>query len=99
MTREGVRPRELRWDQGMRGQEYGNSGDRMGYRGDRMGNRGDRFRESNDQVRGLNTIKVIFPKFKGIGDPDVFLEWKIQSEQIFLTNNISKTFKALYALT
>ena len=42
VPREGFRPRELRWAQGMEGQEYGNRGDRMGNRGDRMGYRGDR---------------------------------------------------------
>ncbi|KAH0667840.1 hypothetical protein KY285_029046 [Solanum tuberosum] len=72
----------------------------MGHRGDRIGNRGNRFRERNDhQDRGLNTIKVTLPRFKGSSDPDEFLEWKIQSERIFLTNNISETLKVKYALT
>ncbi|KAK6780099.1 hypothetical protein RDI58_022283 [Solanum bulbocastanum] len=86
-------------------QKYGNRGDMMGYRGDRMEYRGDRmvirgnmFRERNDQDRGLNTIKVTLPKFKESSDPNEFLEWKFQSEQIFHTNNISKTLKAKYAL-
>ena len=106
VPREGVRPRDLGREQGMGDQEYGNRedsmgnrGDRMGYRGDRMGNRANRFGERHDQDRGLNTIKVTLPKFKGSSDPDEFLEWKIQSERIFLTNNISETLKAKYALT
>ena len=70
----------------------------MGYRGDRMVNRGSRFRERNDQDRGLNTIKVTHPRFKGSSDPDEFLEWKLQSERIFLTNNISASLKVKYAL-
>ena len=45
----------------------------MGYRGHRMGNKGNRFREMNDQDRGLNTIKVTLPWFKGSSDPDEFL--------------------------
>ena len=63
-----------------------------------MGNRGSRFRERNDQDRGLNTIKVTHQRFKGISDPDEFLEWKIQSERIVLTNNISASLKVKYAL-
>ena len=47
----------------------------------------------------MNTIKVTLPRFKGSSDPDEFLEWKIQSEWIFLTNNILETLKAKYALT
>ena len=64
-----------------------------------MGNRGNRFRERNDQDRGLNTIKVTLPRFKGSSDPDEFLEWKIQSEPIFLTNNIWATLKEKYVVT
>ncbi|KAH0652675.1 hypothetical protein KY289_030353 [Solanum tuberosum] len=80
------------------GDMMGYRGDKMGYRGDRIGNRGNRSRERNDQYRGLNTIKVTLPRFKGSGDPEDFLEWKIQSDQIFLTNSISKTLKVKYAL-
>ena len=71
----------------------------MGYRGYKMGNRGNRLRKKNDKDRGLNIIKVTLPRFKGISDPDEFLEWKIQCERIFLTNIISATLKAKYALT
>ena len=46
----------------------------------------------------MNTIKVTLQRFKGSSDPDEFLEWKLQSEQILLTNNISATLKAKYAL-
>ena len=62
------------WDQG-RGDidRIGYRGGQMGYRGHRMGNKGNRFREMNDQDRGLNTIKVTLPWFKGSSDPDEFL--------------------------
>ena len=63
-----------------------------------MGNRGNRFRERNNQDRGLNTIKFTLPRFEGSSDPNEFLEWKIQSEPIILTNNILATLKAKYAL-
>ena len=63
-----------------------------------MGNRGNRFRKKNDNDRGLNIIKVTLPRFKEISDPDEFLEWKLHSERIFLTNNISASLKVKYAL-
>lgn len=66
--------------------------------GDKNGIRGDRHGDRVDQNRGLNTIKVTLPKFKGSSDLEEFLEWKLQSEQIFLTN-ISDALKAKYALT
>ena len=47
----------------------------------------------------MNTIKVTLPRFKGSSDNDKFLEWKIQSERIFLRNNISASSKLKYALT
>ena len=70
----------------------------MKYRFDRMENRGNRLRKRNDQDKVLNTIKVTLQRFKGSSDPDEFLEFKIQSEQIFLTNNISETLNVKYVL-
>ncbi|XP_059291051.1 uncharacterized protein LOC132044573 [Lycium ferocissimum] len=43
--------------------------------------------------------KVTLPKFNGSSDPEEFLEWKLQSERIFLTNNVLEDLKARYDLT
>ncbi|XP_060201743.1 uncharacterized protein LOC132630186 [Lycium barbarum] len=53
----------------------------------------------DNQERGLNTIKVTLPKFKGSSDPEEFLEWILQSEGIFQVNNISNAMKVKYAIT
>ncbi|XP_059289964.1 uncharacterized protein LOC132043503, partial [Lycium ferocissimum] len=58
-----------------------------------------RYEDRGGQDRNLHTIKVELPKFKGGSDPEEFLEWKLQSERIFLTNNISNVLKAKHDLT
>ena len=51
------------------------------------------------KIGALKLSRSHFSGIKGSSDPDEFLEWKIQSELIFLTNNISTTLKVKYALT
>lgn len=42
----------------------------MRYKGNKIENIKNRFGEWNDHGRGLNTIKFIIQKYKGISDPN-----------------------------
>ncbi|XP_059294604.1 uncharacterized protein LOC132047602 [Lycium ferocissimum] len=46
----------------------------------------------------LNSIKVTLPTFKGGSDPDVFLDWVMHCDRIFLTNDMSEMKKTSYAI-
>lgn len=76
-----------------RGDMIGNWEDRIIYRGNMMVNKGYRFRKKNDHDWGLNTNKVTLPRVKESSDQDKLLEWKIQSEEIFLKNNILELWR------
>ncbi|XP_059313982.1 uncharacterized protein LOC132064853 [Lycium ferocissimum] len=52
-----------------------------------------------DSDRTLNTIKVNLLTFQGGSNLEEFLEWKLQSERIFLTNNVFEASNTKYALT
>ncbi|XP_059292551.1 uncharacterized protein LOC132046018 [Lycium ferocissimum] len=55
--------------------------------------------EMNGKLKAKDERMVNLPTFQGGSNPEEFLEWKLQSERIFLTNNVSEALKAKYALT
>lgn len=46
-----------------------------------------------DDDDGLGGIKVKIPSFQGKNDPEAYLEWELQVEQIFSCHNYSKLKK------
>ncbi|XP_059288741.1 uncharacterized protein LOC132042141 [Lycium ferocissimum] len=53
----------------------------------------------NGKLKAMDERMVNLPTFQGGSNPKEFLEWKLQSERIFLTNNVSEALKEKYALT
>ena len=64
----------------------------------------DNYGVQPEQHRGgrdtnLNSVKITIPPFKGTSDPEAFLEWKVQLERVFDTNDMTEEKKATYAIS
>jgi len=73
-------------------------GEYEGFEEDEGGRRNERYRErrnhrrygSKQREEGIEGVKVKIPTFKGIYDLDVYLEWEMKVEQVFVCYNYNE---------
>ncbi|KAF3648831.1 Mediator of RNA polymerase II transcription subunit 10a [Capsicum annuum] len=92
--RGGYRGRGVRLGPMPQRERFERNQERVGCQGEYYGNQeGCGTRDSS-----FNTIKVTLPTFKGGSDPKAYLNWELQCERIFQTNDLTEIKKATYAI-
>nr|AAQ72729.1 putative gag-pol polyprotein [Petunia x hybrida] len=67
--------------------------------GDHYGGQPEPFQGGRDNNHNLNSVKLNLPPFKGNCDPSAYIDWVLQIERLFDTNDMTDEKKGTYAIS